>query len=293
MADAQNEQLERLIAQIAKGDRAAFETFYDMTSARIHALCVMMLNDRPAAEETLQDVYVAVWKQSHNFVDFKLQPMTWLIDITRNRALSRLRNARRSERRPDTKPVVQLTAPTQGDAEGSAILRPDQGPLARLDMERLQNLREIYLRGLTYDDLAARNGSSPRTEREMLKSDLLGLPAEFAETLSPAQADQLLAAELVLGLLDEETTEATLNRKADEPDLRAIVGGWKENLAPLTAGLTPIMAPARARQRTRETLGLIAAPLAEDPNEQSPRYLRRLMIALLALAAAAGLAYIW
>ena len=292
MSNAQNEHLERLIAQIAKGDRADFDTFYDMTSAQVHALCVTILNDRPAAEETLRDVYVAVWKQARNFSDVDLQPMTWLVSMARTRAVACLRAQGPAGRLSERKAGVQLFASAEGGQQPPEAGLQHDGPLARLKGVPLQNLRDTYLHGLTYDDLARRNNISVAQARDDMKTALLGLDEDASAKLTPAQQDQLLAAELALGLLDDDATELALSRKSDEPDFGRLVRGWQEYLAPLATSLTPIMAPARARQRTRETLGFIAAPLAEDPTEKTPWYRGWLGIAALLLAIVAVLAYL-
>lgn len=292
MSNAQNEHLERLIAQIAKGDRAAFDELYASTSAKLHALCVTILNDRPAAEATLQHVYVAVWKQARNFADFDLQPMTWLVSITRARAIARLRTAGASGGTPEKTPAVQLSSTTVQASQTTDDALQTSGPLAKLKGAQLQNLRATYLNGLTYDDLARRGKTSAPLARNDMKAALLGIEGE-AIKLTPAQSDQFLAAELVLSLLDDEATEAALDRKSDDPDFAALVRGWQEDFVPLAVSLTPIMAPARARQRARETLGLITAPLTEDPLEKTPWYRGRTGIVVLLLLVMAGLACLW
>lgn len=293
MSNAQNEHLEHLLAQIAKSDRAAFDSFYDLTSAQVHAFCVTILNDRPAAEETLQDVYVAVWKQARNFDDVELQPMTWLVSMARMRAIARLRAHEPVGRRLERKAGVQLFSSAQDGQDRSDRAWRDDGPLAKLDGARLQNLRDTYLHGQTYKDLARHNKTSAKAAREDMKAALLAFEEGDATKLTPAQQDQFLAAELALGLLDDDASEAALNRKSDEPDFRRLVRGWQEYLAPLATNLTPIMAPARARQRTRETLGLIAAPLVEDPSEKTPWYRGRMGALALVLVVVAVLTYLW
>nr|WP_281390490.1 sigma factor [Paracoccus amoyensis] len=281
-----------MIAQIAKGDRAAFDALYDSTSAKLYALCVTILNDRPAAESTLQDVYVAVWKQARNFSDFDLQPMTWLVSITRARAIARLRASGINGGMIEKKPAVQLSPATAHASQAAEGALPTDGPLAKLEGAQLQNLRDVYLRGLTYEDLSRRGKLSVMQARGDMKAALLGIEGELPK-LTPAQSDQFLAAELVLALLDDSATEAALDRKSDDPDFAGLVRGWQEYFVPLAVGLTPIMAPARARQGARETLGLIAAPLTEDPTEETPWYRGRTGIVVLLLVVVAVLAYLW
>ena len=94
MTDARRSELETLIARTAMGDRDAFDRLYDATSAKLHAVCLSVLKDRPEAEETLQEVYIRVWQSAARYASNGLSPMTWLITIARNRSIDRPRHLR-------------------------------------------------------------------------------------------------------------------------------------------------------------------------------------------------------
>ena len=86
--------------------------------------------------------------------------------------------------------------------------------------------------------------------------------------LTPSQEDQALAAELALGLLDGPEAAAATARMSTDANFARIVHDWYERMAGMAEALTPVMAPARARQAIRERLGHINAPLANDPTER-------------------------
>lgn len=88
--------------------------------------------------------------------------------------------------------------------------------------------------------------------------------------LTPPEEDEALAAELALGLLDGPDAEAAVARLSTDPVFAQSVRDWQERLAGLALGLTPVMAPARARQAIRERLGHSVAPLSTDPNARLP-----------------------
>ena len=87
--------IENLIARVAQGDRAAFKALYGATSAKLFGIALRVLRDEAAAEDVLQDVYVRVWNRAGAYRSNGYSPMTWLITITRNAAIDRLRKARR------------------------------------------------------------------------------------------------------------------------------------------------------------------------------------------------------
>jgi RNA polymerase sigma-70 factor (ECF subfamily) len=82
------------VARAAAGDRSAFERLYRQHVNRVFSLCVRMVNDRAAAEELTQDVFVRAWEKLHLFRGESAFG-TWLHRLTINVVL----NARKSEGR--------------------------------------------------------------------------------------------------------------------------------------------------------------------------------------------------
>jgi len=83
--------LARLLARTGLGDRAAFATLYERTSAHLFAVVLSIQRDRAQAEDILQEVYVNVWRAARSFDAAQSQPLTWLTSIARNRAIDGLR----------------------------------------------------------------------------------------------------------------------------------------------------------------------------------------------------------
>ena len=111
--------------------------------------------------------------------------------------------------------------------------------------------------------------------------------------LTPEEIDDALAAELALGLLEGDEAQDAVARLSSDPGFAQAVRDWQERLAGLALNLTPVMAPARARQRIREQLGHGRAPLSDDPNTRTPWW-RGTWGALSGLAAVAAVAlFLW
>ena len=83
--------IENAIMRVSLGDRAAFSSLYDATSAKLFGVCLRVLGDRAEAEDTLQDVFVKVWHKADRYKANGYSPMTWLITLARNTAIDRLR----------------------------------------------------------------------------------------------------------------------------------------------------------------------------------------------------------
>ncbi|MDQ1899637.1 sigma factor [Paracoccus sp. WLY502] len=115
----------------------------------------------------------------------------------------------------------------------------------------LDLVRIAYLEGLDYSLLGQRLGISADEARHALHEGLERLAGHAAdEGVSFATAEQALAL------------------REGEPQDQAQLADWKERLAGFAGDLTPVMAPARARQRIRESLGHGVAPLSVDPLER-------------------------
>ena len=88
--------IEDMIARMAIGDREAFEGLYAATSAKLFGVCLRVLGNRAEAEDALQEAFVKIWRNADRYRVNGLSPMTWLITVTRNHSVDRVR-ARRSK----------------------------------------------------------------------------------------------------------------------------------------------------------------------------------------------------
>src|SRR6185312_5435369 len=89
--DANRSLITAALGRIPAGDRAALQTVYRLTSAKLFGVCLRILGNRAEAEDVLQEVYLTVWQKAADFDAGRASPMTWLITIARNRSIDRLR----------------------------------------------------------------------------------------------------------------------------------------------------------------------------------------------------------
>ena len=87
-------ELSQLLARVGLGDRAAFATLYERSSAHLLGVVMRIQRDRALAEDILQEVYVNVWRAAQSFDAAQSQPLTWLTSVARNRAIDTLRRTR-------------------------------------------------------------------------------------------------------------------------------------------------------------------------------------------------------
>ncbi|MFA9229239.1 MAG: sigma-70 family RNA polymerase sigma factor [Microgenomates group bacterium] len=166
-----------LIAKVAAQDRAAFRLLYTQTSSKLMGVLLRMFGQRAEAEDALQEVYTRVWLRADRFDASKGRGMTWLIAISRNLAIDRLRT--KPDATADDEDAIAAVADTAPRAETRLIAAGEARRItdcfATLEPDRAEALRGAYLSGLSYIDLAARHAVPLNTMRTWLRRSLVKL----------------------------------------------------------------------------------------------------------------------
>lgn len=170
------EDIENLIARVGLGDSNSFSLLYDATSAKLFGVCLRILNNRADAEDALQEAYVRIWQKADSYSANGYSPMTWLITLTRNLAIDKLRARKASAVDIDNMPEIADRGPTPEAAAVAASERAQIDTcLDELEADRAEAVRGAYLEGDSYQDLADRYGVPLNTMRTWLRRSLLKL----------------------------------------------------------------------------------------------------------------------
>jgi RNA polymerase sigma-70 factor (ECF subfamily) len=173
MRSSGSKELEDLIRAVARGDRAAFASLYDRTSAKLYGICLRLLRDEAEAQDVLQDAYVSVWNKAEHYDSAKASPITWLAVLARNKAIDRLRQRRIGSDDLDAAANVEDDSPSaftvverQQDAARLA------GCLEELEDRARTMIRAAFLDGATYPELAEREGVPLGTMKSWIRRGL-------------------------------------------------------------------------------------------------------------------------
>jgi RNA polymerase sigma-70 factor (ECF subfamily) len=85
-------QPDQLILQLKQKNEVAFSQIYDMYSENIFGIINTIVKDAEVAEEVLQDVFIKVWDKSDSYASEKGRFFTWLLNISRNAAIDKVRS---------------------------------------------------------------------------------------------------------------------------------------------------------------------------------------------------------
>ncbi len=94
-ADDDGTSPEALLTRVAAGCPHSFAILYDRFAAALYGIALGMMRDHAEAQEVLQDSFITAWKNAGLYDPSLGKASTWLIHLTRNTAIDRIRRKRR------------------------------------------------------------------------------------------------------------------------------------------------------------------------------------------------------
>lgn len=154
------DNLPDLMARTALRDRAAFERLYRATSAHLFSVSLRILRNESRADEVLQEAYVNIWHNAGAYNAGAGTPMTWMINIVRNKSIDLLRS-RKTESETTTElddAALDVAADAAGDPQqlmsDSLVKARIDGCMQALPATQRQALALAYYRGMVHTDIA-------------------------------------------------------------------------------------------------------------------------------------------
>ena len=144
-----------LIGRVAQGDRSAMRVLYARHRLRVFRFALRILRDRTKAEDVSSDVFLDVWRQADRF-EGRSGVLTWMLGITRMKALSALRVP--AEQELDNEVMDAIEDPAEDSAtvlqkkERGAIIRKC---LAKLSAEHREIIDLVYYHEKSIAEAAA------------------------------------------------------------------------------------------------------------------------------------------
>jgi RNA polymerase sigma factor (sigma-70 family) len=84
---------EKIIQLLKQNDQQAISYIYDKYAASLYGIVLKIVPSEAIAEDVLQESFVKVWKRGSTYDPSKGTLFTWLLNITRNTAIDKLRSA--------------------------------------------------------------------------------------------------------------------------------------------------------------------------------------------------------
>ncbi len=161
-----------LAGKIARGDQRAFLALYDRYASRVFGLAYKILADNMLAEEVTQDTFLKLWSCSRQYLAERGPLLGWLLVITRNTALDRLRleNRRPALSGGDDPENIWQTIPDGASLAEELRWRSLSLCLQNLSNEHRQVLELAYFQGLSQREIAETLGWPLGTVKTRLRT---------------------------------------------------------------------------------------------------------------------------
>ena len=168
-----------LIEKMMAGDEQALATIYDRYSAMLFGMLSRILQDRQAAEEVLQDLFMQLWRNAGQFDASRGSLPAWLMVIGRNRAISRLRGGRfrevLEEKAGDYASTFASDQNIEDEAARTELAKSVTAALGNLPAEQRQALELAYFEGMTQSEIAAKTGCPLGTVKTRVRTAMQSL----------------------------------------------------------------------------------------------------------------------
>jgi RNA polymerase sigma-70 factor, ECF subfamily len=199
-----------LIRSIAQGDRRAMHALFAQHRLRVYRFALRLVDDKDAAEDIQSDVFLEVWRRAGKF-EGRCRVSTWLLAITRNRALSMLRRRSRDALNSDVAEAI----PDQADDPETTVQKRQQVAilahcLSRLSLAHREVIDLVYYHGRSIDEVAAIIGAPQST----VKTRMFYARNHIARLLQPFGMHQAFV-----------TTQATCARRKSRANNQAMQSG--------------------------------------------------------------------
>jgi len=145
---------ERLIGQIAGGDRLAMRALFARHQVKVYRFVLRIVNDAALAEDVVSETFFDVWQHAGRY-EGRSSVSTWLLGIARHRALDAAR--RRPTEPLDSAAAQNAIDPARdpeaelGHKDTNAVLR---GALAALSREHAEIIDLVYYQEKSVRDVA-------------------------------------------------------------------------------------------------------------------------------------------
>jgi RNA polymerase sigma-70 factor, ECF subfamily len=148
-----------LLRQVADRRAEALAELYDRYAPTLLGLAKRILGTASDAEEVLQEVFLHVWNQAGRYDSGRSSVSTWLVLITRSRAIDRLRSRRVVDRTHEAA-FQEMPLDTSPEGVDNVFMQERRGrvqrELANLPPEQREVLEMAFYEGLTQTEIASR-----------------------------------------------------------------------------------------------------------------------------------------
>jgi RNA polymerase sigma-70 factor, ECF subfamily len=284
------DELDPLMAAVARGDPGAFDLVYERLSGPVYGVILAVLRDRAQAEEVAQEVFLEMWRLAFRYDPAKGSATRWALTIARHRAIDRVRSAAASSardlRNANAPPPAQASDTAAGAADPE-LLRQCLASLS--DLQREAIMLTFYgehtyaeaagLLGIPLPTIKARIRGGLARLRSCMQSGAGAREQETAARQLHDTLDSRVLIEQAKGILAErlhmtpDEAFVLLRRHARDHDLplAQLAGDIARRTAATVRGGPPAASPASRGEQSADPAAARLTTLAFPPGSAARR----------------------
>ena len=171
------------LERMARGDHDALAELYDRHARLVYSLALRIVRDQGDAEDVVQEVFSQAWRQAARYESSRGNVVAWLLNLSRSRAIDRLRGRRTRPEAAGDSLALQLPDLAQPIDEKLAL--SGRAAQIRAAVEELSILQRMaielaFYEGLTHVEIAERLELPLGTVKTRIRQGLLKLKDRLA-----------------------------------------------------------------------------------------------------------------
>jgi RNA polymerase sigma-70 factor, ECF subfamily len=183
---------EAVLAAVAAGQAEALGALYDRYGRLAFAVAYRVLDDPTAAEDAVQDAFLAVWRRAGSYRPERGSVRGWLLAVVRHAAIDRRRGRHARARQEDSVELEAERLPATDDPSATTLAALEaervRAAVRALPPEQRRVVELAYDGGLTHVEIAARIGVPLGTVKGRMRLALAKLRLSLGDLLPPGPA---------------------------------------------------------------------------------------------------------
>jgi RNA polymerase sigma factor (sigma-70 family) len=171
---------EELVKGLRLHDNSAYKYLYMYYRGSLYNAVLQLIADKEIAADVLQEVFVTVWQQIDKYDEKKGKLFTWLLRLTRNMAINKLRSKVYKSQAKNENIDNYVTTIGEKHFETNNTNRIGLRKQVHLLREDYKNVIELsYYNGLTQEEISQALKIPLGTVKTRLRNALLELRKQF------------------------------------------------------------------------------------------------------------------